>query len=129
MVQRSRLKNKGYTLVEILIVISIVAIVVGLAIPSYQGSVRKARRSDAQTDLMEFAGFAERIYTQNESYAAVTLPANTDFYTYSFPAAVTATTYTIRATPTAVQIKDACGTMNLNQDDQRTHTGPLPDCW
>ena len=123
------MKKSGFTLVEILIVIAIVAILVALALPNYNESVRKARRSDAQQELLEFAGTAERIFTQTNSYASVTLPANSDFYTYSFPVAVTAISYTIRATPTGSQNTDKCGTMNLNQNDQRTHTGSLAGCW
>jgi len=123
------MKNSGYTLVEVMIVVAIVAILVGLALPSYQDSVRKGRRADAQSELIRFAGMAERIYTASDSFTTAALPADTDFYTYSFPVAVTATTYTIRATPTAIQDKDRCGTMTLTQTGLRTHTGTDADCW
>ncbi len=131
MLKKTRVKNSGFTLVELLIVIAVVAILVALAYPSYQNSMQKTRRADAQGDLMEFAGIAERIYTQTNpnSYATVTLPSNTDYYTFSFPVAVTATTYTIRATPTAIQNSDACGSMNLTQTGLKTHSGTLAGCW
>ena len=131
MLKKTRVKNSGFTLIEILIVIAVVAILVALAYPSYQNSMQKTRRADAQGDLMEFAGIAERIYTQTNpnSYATVTLPSNTDFYTFSFPVAATATTYTIRATPTAIQSGDACGSMNLTQTGLKTHSGTLAGCW
>ena len=131
MLKKTRLKNSGFTLVELLIVIAVVAILVALAYPSYQNSMSKTRRADAQGDLMEFAGIAERIYTQTNpnSYATVTLPSNTDFYTFSFPVAATATTFTIRATPTAIQSGDGCGSMNLTQTGLKTHTGTLAGCW
>ena len=131
MLKKTRVKNSGFTLTELLIVIAVVAILVALAYPSYQNSMQKTRRADAQGDLMEFAGIAERIYTQTNpnSYATITLPANSDFYTYSFPVAVTATTYTIRATPTAIQNSDACGSMNLTQTGLKTHSGTLANCW
>ncbi len=122
-------KNRGFTLVEIMIAISITAILVAIALPSYQNSVMKARRSDAQTALLNFAGDAERIYTLSNSYATAALPADTDFYTFSFPVAVTATTFTIRATPTSLQSDDGCGTMNLNHTGQKTRTGSQSDCW
>ena len=80
---------------------------------------------------MEFAGRAERIFNQNNSYAAVTgfKPDNSDYYNYTFPVTVTATTYTIRATPKSVQSEDDCGTMNLTQTGVKTHTGSLAGCW
>ncbi len=125
------MKNFGFTLIELLIVIVIMTVLVVLALPSYQDSIRKTRRADAQADLIEFAGSAERIYTQSNpnSYVTAALPADTDFYTYTFPATVTATTYTIRATPTARQDEDGCGTMTLTQTGQRTYTGSLTGCW
>ena len=122
-------KNRGITLVELAVVIGIVAILAAIALPNYQDSVRKGRRAEAQTALLQFAGNAERIFTEFNSYATVTLPANTDFYTFSFPSAVTATSFTIRATPTAIQVDDRCGTMTLTQTGVRTHTGTQADCW
>ena len=122
-------KGSGFTLFEMVVVISIIAILTAIALPSYQSSVRKARRADAQKDLMNFAQTAERIFTEKNSYATAPLPDNTDYYTYTFPVAVTATTYTIRATPTAVQAADDCGTMNLTNTGQKTHTGSDADCW
>lgn len=119
----------GFTLVELMIVLAVAAILVSLALPSYQQSIRKSRRADAQADLMEFAGQAERVFTQTNSYATAALPANTAFYTYTFSTAASATGYTIQAEPTSGQDKDGCGTMSLNQAGLRTKTGTLADCW
>ena len=135
------LKDTGFTLVELLIVVAVMAILVALALPNYQESIRKSRRSDAQSELMKFAGVAERVFTLNSSYATVDddpdadnpnddiIPDNTDFYTYSFVAAATASTYSIRAVPGGSQVTDACGTMTLTQAGVRTHTGSLTGCW
>ena len=125
------MKHSGFTLIEILIVIAIVAILVALALPNYNESVRKARRSDAQQDLLEFAGTAERVFTRTNSYITVddTTPAATDYYTYSFPAAATATTYSITATPKSSQGVDKCGTMTLTNTGARTYSGTLAGCW
>ncbi len=122
-------KRSGFSLIEILITIAIVAILVALALPNYQDSVRKSRRADAQVDLMEFANTAERVFTQTNSYATVTLPANTDFYTYTFTVVPTATAWTIQAAPKTGQDKDPCGTMTLMHTGQRTKTGTMADCW
>jgi len=125
------MKNSGFTLIELLIVIAVAAILVAVAVPSYQASIRKSRRSEAQTTLMNFAGLAERVYTQStpNSYIGVTLPAATDYYTYSFPVAVTATTYTILATPKTIQSQDSCKKMSLTQAGQKTNTGTSVCRW
>jgi type IV pilus assembly protein PilE len=134
----NRKKKSGYTLVEVMIVIAIVAILVGLALPSYQNSVRKGRRADAQTDMLRYANLAEREYTRNNSYAAAALPdgdkdgdGTDDFYTYTFVVDpdFDNDAWTIRATPTTHQAKDGCGTMTLTHTGQRTKTGTEAGCW
>ncbi|MCP4047022.1 MAG: prepilin-type N-terminal cleavage/methylation domain-containing protein [Gammaproteobacteria bacterium] len=119
----------GFTLVELMLVIAIMAILVALALPNYQQSIRKGRRADAQTDLIEFIGQAERVFTQTNSYATATLPANTDYYTYTFSVAASVTAYTIQAAPKTIQNQDDCGTMRIDQAGLRTKTGTLADCW
>lgn len=57
--------SKGFTLIELMIALAIVAIVAAIAYPSYQGSVRKSRRADARAVLLEAAQFMERRYTEN----------------------------------------------------------------
>jgi len=121
--------NRGFTLVELVVVIALIAILAALALPSYQDSVRKSRRAEAITALLQFAGNAERIFTETNSYTTVALPPNTDSYTFSFTAAVTDTTYSIRATPTTIQADDSCGTLTLTQSGARTHTGTQADCF
>jgi len=123
------MKIRGFTLVELMIVIAIVAILVSLALPNYQQSIRKGRRADAQADLIEFAGQAERVFTQDNSYANAALPANTTYYTYTFTVGPSVTAYTIQAAPTTAQNDDRCGTMTMTQTGQKTHTGAETDCW
>ncbi|MBB3170126.1 type IV pilin protein [Simiduia aestuariiviva] len=61
--------QQGFTLIEIMIVVAIVAILASIAIPSYQNSVTKARRADAQAALQGLAQAMERHYTSTGSYA------------------------------------------------------------
>jgi type IV pilus assembly protein PilE len=121
------MKHSGFTVFELVIVLSIVAILAALAYPSYRQSVMKARRADAQTDLLSFANNAERVFNQDTSYTNLSAPDDTDFYTYTL--VKTATSYTITATPTSIQSADSCGTMNLTSTGQKTHSGSSPDCW
>ena len=72
-VRLSRLR--GFTLVELMIVVVIVAILAAIAVPSYMTSVRKTRRADAKTALLDLAGREERYLTTNPA-AYSTLPAD-----------------------------------------------------
>lgn len=59
---------KGFTLVELMIVVAIVAILAVVAYPSYQNSMIKSRRADGQALLMSLMNAQERYYTLNNGY-------------------------------------------------------------
>ena len=113
-------KIGGFSLMELMIVVAIVAILGSIAYPSYLNQVTKSRRTDAQAVLMEAAQFMERFYTENNRYdqdtggTAVALPAQLqesprDGGTKSYDITVqasTASTYTLRATPKNGQAGD-----------------------
>lgn len=63
-----RKQAKGFTLIELMIVVAIIGIIAAIAYPSYQEQVKSTRRGDAQGALMSFASAMERYYTQNGSY-------------------------------------------------------------
>ena len=60
--------QKGMTLIELMIAVAIVAILAAISFPSYQDSVRNARRADAQAALMGLAQAMERNYTTEGTY-------------------------------------------------------------
>ena len=128
-VQKECTDQGGFTMIELLIVVLIIALLTALAIPSYSSFVREARRADAQSDLIEFAGYAARIRTETNSYATAALPAASEHYTYSFDVSPSTTAFTIKATPTGDQVKDACGSMTLSHTGVKSHTGSEDDCW
>ena len=70
-------RNQGFTLVEILIVITLIATIFGFAIPSYRDYTLRAGRIDATSALMRLAAAQEKFYLQNGTYASnaqVSLP-------------------------------------------------------
>lgn len=141
-------KMQGFTLIEVMIVVAVVAILAAVAYPSYQQSVAKTRRAAAQGCLVEMAQFMERFYTTNMRYdqtaaatpVAVALPSPacradmTNFYTFSFTTGQpTQSTYTVQAVPQGGQatVDAGCGTLTLTQAGTkgRTGTAALGDCW
>ena len=133
---RKRLASiRGFTLIELMIVVAIVGILAAIAYPSYQDYVRRAARADAQADMLELAQWMERRFTTANSYAFVNAPFDQSPRTgaprYGIAIAVSANglEYTITATPAGAQVGDLCGAMTV---DQLGATTPNPDpnnCW
>jgi type IV pilus assembly protein PilE len=119
--------QKGFTLIELMIVIAIVGIISAIAYPSYQDSVRKARRGDAEASLVQAANDMERFYTENNSYLGVTWPANITSDVYTLAISVqSVSAFTLQATPTGTQLSDSCGTLTLSSTGAKT---PALKCW
>ncbi len=119
--------SQGFTLIELMIVVAVIGILAAIAYPSYQDSIRKSRRADAKSALLDAAQRQERFYTENSQYTSVlvsatgctntlaTITAGTDcglnhlsatttdgYYTLTVSAPVVNTrrnTFTITATP------------------------------
>ena len=137
-------KTAGFTLIEVMIVVAIVGILAAVAYPSYQEHVRKTKRADAQSALMELAQFMERYYTANGRYltstnAAPTLPFTeapkdgaSKSYDLAFAASSpTANSYTLQATPKNSMAGDKCGTLTLTNTGAKGQAvgATMADCW
>ena len=128
----------GFTLIELMIVVVIIAILVAIAYPSYENHVRKTYRADAQADLMEAASYMERYYTENNTYVGAALPysqtphsGNARYNIALVTAAGPPSTFTITSTAQALggQSSDSCGNMTIDNTGTKTHTGSLSNCW
>jgi type IV pilus assembly protein PilE len=75
--------KKGFTLIELMIVVAVIAILVALSYPSYVSFIRKSERSDAQGELLDWANRQHIWRADHISYNAGINPANSDKYTYS----------------------------------------------
>ena len=67
---------RGFTLIELIIVIAIVALLVAVALPSYRDHVRKSRRAEAQAYLMSVAGRQSQFLVDTRAYATTLATIN-----------------------------------------------------
>jgi type IV pilus assembly protein PilE len=125
-------KNKGFTLIELMIGVAIVGILASIVYPSYTDSVNRSRRAEAMTELVRVANMQEQYFADNRTYATdmTKLGFSADPYItengyYSIDtAAVTAITTDFMITATAAGLQgsndSACTTFMLNYLGQKT---------
>jgi type IV pilus assembly protein PilE len=134
----------GFTLMEVVIAMVIIAVLTAIAIPNYTAYVARGNRAEARANLLEAANWLERWRTERGRYDD---PANannpppgfpwaqiprtgTAKYTVAIVAAPAA--YTITATATGTMAGDPCTTLSIDQTGQRTFTGGSGSqeiCW
>ncbi len=125
----NRAHHKGFTLIELMIVVAIVGILAAIAYPAYRDQVQKSHRADGKTALLMGVQLAERFFTQNGTYVGATIPAHSDEGYYNLAYSATASTFTLTATPTGAQSSDPCGVLTVDQANVKTDNGGGIDCW
>jgi type IV pilus assembly protein PilE len=136
--------QNGFSMIELMIAVAIVAILTAIAIPTYQKQVMQSRESSAKSALLDLARREETYYSANNYYTTeldslgyaninsntIQVPNNTNeaYYTVTISPAssgTTASSYTATATPVAgsTQVKDPCGTYQIDYLGNQTNNG------
>lgn len=128
-------QSRGFTLIELMIVVAIVGILAAIAYPAYTSQVMKSQRSDAKSALLTAAQTLERCYTEYNAYNNANCPAlaatSPEGY-YSIAAtSLTASGYTLKATPIsgAVVSDSECATFSLDNKGAKSSTPSGNQCW
>jgi type IV pilus assembly protein PilE len=99
-----KVAQKGFTLIELMIVVAIIGLLAAIAVPSYREYVQRARAAEATGTLADMRIRMEQFFQDNRTYVggpcAAPTGTNTTFFGFACSAAPTATTYTLAATGT-----------------------------
>ena len=134
--ERARLPHQGgFTLIELMIAVVILAILGAVAIPSYQSHLAKGRRGAAQAFMMDVASKEKQYLLDARAYLAVTdttglntlgasIPSEvSSYYTVTVSTASAPPTFTVTATPISGGAQASDGTLTLTSDGTKSPSG------
>jgi type IV pilus assembly protein PilE len=145
-------RNQGFTLIELMITVAIIAILGGIAYPSYQAYIKRTERAAARGIVLDMAQKQERYSSSNGGYLTIAAPptaAPTGWQNWSggtgmasrkYDVSVAAsggtcpgacTNYIITATPANGFTETDCGSYTLTHTNVRNSSGTRPpvECW
>lgn len=138
----SRVRMRGVTLMELMIVIVVIGILASIAVPSYRNYVVRAQRTDAMSALLRVAAAQEKFYLQNNMYAdddaladdppaGLGIPGTENgWYTLAITSTDLTRNFTVTATPVSggAQANDShCASFSLTSAGAKSATNT--DCW
>lgn len=146
--QRSRAKQGGVTLVELMVVVVVVGILASVALPTYRNQVIRSKRTEAKVALMQHAQALENCFTRFHKYsdtlncfaltqlmASSGAPTSDGSYVVKINLPLEDLAYTLTATPQGGQAKDTeCGNLTITQEGKRgvstsTDLAKIATCW
>jgi len=135
-------KQKGFTLIELMIVIVVIGVLAAIALPSYADYVKRARRADAKAGILAIQLAQEKWRVNNSAYTSDLMDlgyATSDnessidgYYTLDIAAGATGVSYTVTAAidSSTAQSGDSCGTFTLTVDAAgESYTAGTAGCW
>lgn len=119
-------KQKGFTLIELMIVVVIISILATVAIPAYQSYVQRTRRSEAKGAVLQLAALQEKHFLNHNKYAtSLGSPASETLI--DFPASTENGYYFLSISQTRVTAVKQAGGAQENDDECREFRYSLPD--
>ena len=134
-----RFNARGFTLIEVMIVVAIVALLAAVALPSYRQHAVRAARVQAQAELLELASLQEKIFLNSNSYSASVTTAyngtstgglgrssgqsNDGKYTLSLDIGTPSQTFVLTATPVDGSTQEGDGNISVSENGQRLWNG------
>ncbi|EPJ85298.1 MULTISPECIES: type IV pilin protein [Pseudomonas] len=125
--------SKGFTLIELMIVVAIIGILAAIAYPNYTEYVRRTHRAEIASLLSEQTQSLERFYSKNGSYTDATGVSTGNGY-YTIAKTLNAQDFTLAATGKGMMLNDKCGVFTITNTGARTNPGATSgvtskDCW
>lgn len=139
-----RFRSRGFTLVELMITVSVIGILTAVAVPAYRNHVMRSKRSEATVILLRIQAAQEKFLLQNNAYSAnlagappvgLGMVTVTEGGNYNLGLARVGNGFTATATATSGQASDTkCRTFTINQSGVRQAqnsggTDNTAECW
>jgi type IV pilus assembly protein PilE len=140
-----RANLRGFSLIELMVTVAVVAILATIAMASYSSQIQKSRRTDARSAILDLAGREEKLFTTVNAYsgapsdlgygavgAVFPITVGSGYYQVSVAVANPPISYLITATAIGPQAADTkCTTLSVDQFGSQTSTGTetAATCW